>query len=297
MNSKNQVPEVVVVGASAGSGKTHALAKRYLRVLLESKDNPEVVLKSILAITFSNKASLEMKERIIDFLKRIALDDFSSLDYKKDILTGFDPQIAKLKAKEILDCLVKHYNFFQVKTIDSFINSFLMGSVLLINRSSGFRIKTDYQRNLLYSLDELIYQAEKNKRVFDLFEEFLDHYISVENRSSWFPRQDILQLVQFLFDLHNLYQEDFVFYKGEISLLIKLKKIVFEKIKTLSKILPQGFNSSSAKSIRTFVDKFDFTFNIADLPSSLVREKPLLNKLADIEQSFIEKWEIFIKIW
>ena len=62
----------VVLEASAGSGKTHNLAKRYISLLLNfdsSKTKPP--LNNILALTFTNKATIEMKERIIKYLKKI----------------------------------------------------------------------------------------------------------------------------------------------------------------------------------------------------------------------------------
>src|SRR3989338_1263391 len=67
-------PEVRVVEASAGSGKTYALAKRYVQLLLNPAiQDQQNLMRSILAVTFTNKAALEMKARILDFLKRIAL--------------------------------------------------------------------------------------------------------------------------------------------------------------------------------------------------------------------------------
>jgi len=70
-------PEVLVVEASAGSGKTYELAGRYLRLLFDpSLNTSEIPLKNILAITFTNKACLEMKARILQFLKQLALDGF-----------------------------------------------------------------------------------------------------------------------------------------------------------------------------------------------------------------------------
>jgi len=71
-------PEVRVVEASAGSGKTYALAKRYIQLLLNPSLKPgQISMRSILAITFTNKAAFEMKARILEFLKNIALQRLS----------------------------------------------------------------------------------------------------------------------------------------------------------------------------------------------------------------------------
>ena len=67
----NDFPHIQVLAASAGSGKTSALSKRYIDFLLSPaiRTSP----RNILAITFTNKAAMEMKERIISDLKKIAL--------------------------------------------------------------------------------------------------------------------------------------------------------------------------------------------------------------------------------
>ena len=62
-----------MVEASAGSGKTTALAKRYIQILLLASRSGPLAMKHILAITFTNKAAGQMKERIVELLKRIAL--------------------------------------------------------------------------------------------------------------------------------------------------------------------------------------------------------------------------------
>ena len=65
----------VVLEASAGSGKTHNLTKRYIELLLNfnSDKKENIRIQNILALTFANKATVEMKERIIDNLKKIRL--------------------------------------------------------------------------------------------------------------------------------------------------------------------------------------------------------------------------------
>ena len=69
-----QSPQVVCLEASAGSGKTYALARRYVQLCLHlAAGTSSIPIQSILAITFTNKATWAMKSRILDFLKRIAL--------------------------------------------------------------------------------------------------------------------------------------------------------------------------------------------------------------------------------
>src|SRR3989338_8228089 len=99
-----QFPEVRVVEASAGSGKTYALAKRYVQLLLIRPEHEEggiSPLRSILAITFTNKAALEMKSRILDFLKKIALGTMPQAELK-EILEPIDLSPTEARSKAFL---------------------------------------------------------------------------------------------------------------------------------------------------------------------------------------------------
>ncbi|MFA5272156.1 MAG: UvrD-helicase domain-containing protein, partial [Candidatus Omnitrophota bacterium] len=188
MNNETQFPEVIVVEASAGSGKTFALAKRYLDLVINPRlKTTSFPLRNILAITFTNKATIEMKERILEFLKRIALDEFENKEQEKEILSslGVDKKSAQGLAAKTMEGLIDNYTYFQVKTIDSFINAILMGSALNIDRSAHFTIKHDYSKYLAYCLDNVIDLAAQDKNVLLLLEDFLMHYLFVENKSSW----------------------------------------------------------------------------------------------------------------
>ena len=80
-------PQVCIVEASAGAGKTYVLAQRYVQLLINPYLAPtEIPLDTILAITFTNKAAVEMKERILEFLKKIALDTFTDPQEKEKLL-------------------------------------------------------------------------------------------------------------------------------------------------------------------------------------------------------------------
>ena len=283
-----------MVEASAGSGKTYALAKRYLQLLIDPRmPLGNVPLRSILAITFTNKATVEMKERILELLKRIAFDLFASKEQEKDIYscleTGKD--FAREKALLVMDELIRHYNFFQVQTIDSFINAVLLGCALNIDRSASFKIKRDYRQYLAYCLDVVIDRASVDKKALQFMKEFLQHYLSVENRNSWFPKEDILGLLEFLFRLSNKYGGLFQQYKGKGADVIKKKISLFNKMRLLVEQIPQGMNKNAKASILNFIEKKNDIFEIKDIPAAFKKSAVPMNKAKEAPESFKKKWK------
>jgi len=294
MNNKIGSCEVVVVEASAGSGKTFALAKRYLQLIVNPRlVLPGIPLRNILAITFTNKATIEMKERILELLKKISLKKFTSSEEERDILNslGYTGKDLNIKCQFIMDELIKHYNFFQVQTIDSFINAILSGCALNIDRSANFQIKNDYSQYLAYCFDLTLDAAATDKEMYDLLEDFLQHYLFVENRNGWFPKEDILRLIESLFQLSNKYAGYFSTDRGETKDLIKKRKYIYELIKELSLSLPQGLNANAVRSINTFLKQNNDIFDIADLPVCLSAKLPPMNKDKYCEESFEKKWK------
>jgi len=106
-------PHILVVQASAGAGKTYSLALRYLQLLARHRTPSPEILRSILALTFTVAAAQEMKTRIISFLKDIVLRA------PRGKLLEQQSGLAQEDAKAWLDCILAHYQSFQVKTIDS----------------------------------------------------------------------------------------------------------------------------------------------------------------------------------
>lgn len=233
-----------MVEASAGSGKTYCLAVRYLKLLLNNISSKEIPHKNIIALTFSNKAAVEMKERILEFLKRFALDQFLGPKDKENLLKDIsaDSRFLKDKAFEIIDKIVGHYNLFRVQTIDSFVNALLCGCAFKFHLSSSFQIKSDYRRYLEYSFDKLIDAADKDASVRDTFLKFLRQYLYLENKKSWFPKQELLSVLVFLFNTSNIYGAGFC--RGDKSfedLLLK-RKHIRALMAELKKIMPEGAN-------------------------------------------------------
>jgi len=284
--------QVIVVEACAGSGKTYALAKHYLTLLLSGTDAQRNSLRSILAITFTNKASVEMKERILELLKRIAFDKFQTAGQKQDIISSLNisSEIAAQRALAVMDDILRNYSFFQVQTIDSFINALLLGCSSNIDRSASFKIKRDCGPFLEYCLDMAIDKACQDKQLRTLFEEFLEHYLFVEMRDGWFPKNDILLLIRGLFTMGNNYGRMFKLHDISSRDILRNKAALFKDIKHLAAIAPEGLNQTVRKSLDKFTALPGGVFDLSDLPKKMADDQPPMNKGYVAEESFLRVW-------
>jgi ATP-dependent exoDNAse (exonuclease V) beta subunit len=129
---------LTVYKASAGSGKTFTLATEYIRLLVE---NPQSY-RTILAVTFTNKATEEMKTRILSQLYGIWKQLPESDRYLKAIeeKTGLAPEIISERAGQGLANLLHNYNYFRVETIDTFFQSVLRNMARELDLTTNLRI-------------------------------------------------------------------------------------------------------------------------------------------------------------
>src|ERR1035437_2256752 len=99
MQNKN----FTIYKSSAGSGKTFTLVKEYLALALNDTSEPPSAYRRILAVTFTNKAAAEMKDRIIKALKELSMDDYTELSNNSKKLLEALKQHKKLNAFQQLD--------------------------------------------------------------------------------------------------------------------------------------------------------------------------------------------------
>lgn len=298
MNSQEwrflKFPCVDVVEASAGSGKTHALAKRYIQLIMDSQlKHEEIPLKTILAVTFTNKATIEMKQRILEFLKKIALDAFSDKEEKEDLFLSlpFTENKAKKVAHAIIENIISHYNFFQIQTIDSFINMLLSGCAFHLGLASNFRIKENYRTYLEYSLDKLIDKAQIDKDILRIFEDFLEYYLFVENKEGWFSKEDIFRLIESLYNYRGIYGEKFRKPDSEIKNLLRKKQTIIDLIKKISHGMPEQSDGRFIKSLHSFLEKNKNSFNIKDLSQYFKREEFPMKKNMKAPEKIVQLWD------
>src|SRR5208337_5128674 len=131
-------PHFTVLKASAGSGKTHTLSERFVQFLLSDKV-PRNSLRNMLAITFSNNAAKEMKERTLSRLKEVYFGDEPKIRELSNI-TSLDVENMREKAGLLIGEILDSYSDFQVKTIDSFMTTVFKASAIDFGYNPDFDI-------------------------------------------------------------------------------------------------------------------------------------------------------------
>src|SRR3989304_2957790 len=144
MVEKLNFPQARIIDASAGSGKTHALTNRFILLIL-SRQIPYNDLTNILAITFTNNAAREMKQRILKTLKKLALNE--ECVEKRQIC-----EEGNLKSEEVVkgarravEAIIERYSDFHVQTIDSFMRRILSASTLELDLPMDNEITESYR--------------------------------------------------------------------------------------------------------------------------------------------------------
>ncbi len=282
MKKDTSFPQVYVVKASAGSGKTYALARHYLKLLLSEKSSPEEV-ENILAITFTNKASREMKERISDLLKRLALDKFADPREEEELLSSIhiDKKQAQAKARQLISYIISNYNFFQVKTIDSFINMILLGCAWSLGLSSRFKIQDNPAEYLRYGLYECIDTADKDKKIQKVFENFLHQYIYLVGRRSWLPTADMLVLMDSMLYHLNVFGGRFRKFDLKKESIFKEKQQLLALYRRLRENLPEGTSGTFSNTLDNFLEENSEIFDFQEIS----RRKTFLGEMLPVSKT------------
>ncbi len=286
-------PEVRVVEASAGSGKTYCLACRYVQLLLfASPGARQILMRNILAITFTNKAAYAMKGRILEFLKKIALEKMSA-DEVRGILNplGLSLALAKPHAARIMQDLICRYNFFQVQTIDSFINALLSGCAFKIGLSAGFKIKRNYLEYLEHSFDRMIDRAFDDKSLREILSRFLHQYLFLENKTGWFPKKDMLDLLSALYIQSNTYGGDFVPMGLKSDGIYAQKKEILGLFRDLRTVLPQGAHKRFVESLDGFLGEYQDGFDFDRVSEYFGRQSVPVTKGVYVAPAVDELWQ------
>ncbi|APG65713.1 DNA helicase UvrD [Tenacibaculum todarodis] len=213
-----------VYNASAGSGKTFTLVKEYLKILLQSEDIFR--FQKVLAITFTNKAAGEMKERVMENLQ--AFSEGNKTDLYPKILeeTSLDATTITERSKKVLDAILQNYSAFSITTIDSFTHKIIKSFAFDLGLSLNFEVEMDAVSLLNEAVDVLISKIGTDKKLTETLIEFsLD---KADDDKSWDVSKELYEFARILLneddnlhfrELADKSLEDFT------SLKIKLQKL------------------------------------------------------------------------
>lgn len=190
---------LTIYDAAAGAGKTYTLVKNYLLKLLSSNNNGRY--KQILAITFTNKAVSEMKERILSTLYKFSLKEPDGNDNPmfseiQNILQ-LDDVTLKKRSLDVLNFILHNYTAFSVQTIDKFTQSIIRTFAFDLNLSNSFEVQLDQKIILEEAVDQLLMEVGKEEKVTSIVLKYVAQQI--ENDKSWDIKLLLIDLGMLLF--------------------------------------------------------------------------------------------------
>ena len=178
--------------ASAGSGKTYRLTQDYIHLLFQPQKEREH--RRILAVTFTNKATDEMKSRILKELHALAQGEKS--DYRAGLMEKFrmDETSVNERAKHILTAILHDYSSFSISTIDKFFQQVIRSFARDIGVHGGYNLELDSSSTLEQSVDNLFLDLSKveNKQLLQWLTQFAEERI--EQSENWNMRGNIMEL-------------------------------------------------------------------------------------------------------
>jgi ATP-dependent exoDNAse (exonuclease V) beta subunit len=221
-----------IYNASAGSGKTFTLVKAYLTKLILS--NRPDFFKHILAITFTNKAVGEMKERILESLFAFASEKILKQDNAMFSIICSETELSKpevhKRAKRAVNYILHNYSSFDVETIDRFNHRLIRTFARDLKLPTNFEVNLDVQTLLAEAIDRLISQVGLDSNLTSLILDF--SFEKVEDDKSWDISSDLKKISKLLYNENDLPHVEKLKNKS-LSDFVSLKKHLIQKKKQL----------------------------------------------------------------
>ncbi|MFR9523148.1 MAG: UvrD-helicase domain-containing protein [Rikenellaceae bacterium] len=177
-----------IYNASAGSGKTYTLAYKYVRDVVEEP----MLYRNILAVTFTNKATEEMKRRILGEIHALASGDKSNYIDKLQADLSLSEAVIRKRALEVRGAILHDYSRFTILTIDRFFQRIIRAFIQELGIDINYNIELDPTTLLTQSADRIIEEVAVNAELKSWIGEFIEERI--EDGRSWNIQEGVLSL-------------------------------------------------------------------------------------------------------
>jgi ATP-dependent exoDNAse (exonuclease V) beta subunit len=211
----------IIYKSSAGSGKTYTLTLEYLKLALAHPG----AFRQILAVTFTNKATQEMKERILEFLERLSKEvkPGEFLDQELMVHLGIDAVELQKRSRNTLLDILHAYGYFAVSTIDSFFQRVIRSFAREMDLQAKFDLELDQDAVLERLVDRLVAKVAEDKSLRQWLVDYAEEQI-VDGKS-WDIRKGIKDLGKEIFqEKFKAYKEIFQESVGQEGFLVDFRK-------------------------------------------------------------------------
>lgn len=244
-----------IYSASAGSGKTYALAKTYLTLLLSN--NSATKFRQILAITFTNKAVDEMKTRILDNLFAFGQDTVP--EKQKGLFQSLCGELSlseeqlRQRSQIILKRILHNYSFFEISTIDKFNHKIIKTFARDLHLSQNFEVELNLDLLLEEAVGRILERAGNDEKLTEVLIAF--SLEKIDDDKSWNITYDLIEIGKLLFQENHsahidpLREKSIGDFQDIQKRITSESKAIVEKVKQLAQsvlqeIENQGFDFS-----------------------------------------------------
>lgn len=279
-----------IYNASAGSGKTFTLVKAYLNTLLFS--NKPDYFKTILAITFTNKAVGEMKERIMSNLKDFSKEKILAEPSDMAIAVSSDIGLPVLeihkRAKKAINYILHNYGSFDVETIDHFNHRLIRAFAKDLKLATNFEVELDVDALLNEAVDRVINLAGTDTVLTTVMLDFT--FEKADDDKSWDITFDLKEISNLLKSENDLVHVEKIRNKS-ITDFLDFKKNISQKASITKANISSVANKFIAEMERNGLDFSDFSRNYVENYINKLLTNDFYNIKYDAiwQQSFGEK--------
>ncbi|MFR9503157.1 MAG: UvrD-helicase domain-containing protein [Rikenellaceae bacterium] len=303
-----------IYNASAGSGKTYTLAYKYIRDVIEEP----MLYRNILAVTFTNKATEEMKRRILGEIHSLASGNASNYLERLQTELSLSETLIRKRALHVRTNILHDYSRFTILTIDRFFQRIIRAFIQELGIDINYNIELDPTAILSQSADRIVEEVSTNEQLKRWISEFIEERI--EDGRSWDIHEGVLSLGSEIFKESNRERLERPNSKEELKAIVERFNRECEQSKgqmkrcattaleiiTADSLTTESFSGKS----RSFAKYFDI---IADgtikEPTKTLRDRaqstagwgkgveataaklqPLLSEIIDLYDNNIKRW-------
>ncbi len=244
-----------VYKASAGSGKTYTLASEYLRLAL-SERGVRQSFWSILAVTFTNKATEEMKSRILSLLDALAKGEQPALSNDLTNALNCSPNELKERALRLRGSILHHYSDFSILTIDRFFQQILQAFVREAGLRPGYTVELDSARLLDEAVAKVMEDAGSDAALHGWITRLMEDNINAGK--SWDVSPRLRTLGQ------EVFKESYLYFSDDFHKKLTDKDELASYIKKVEQLAKDFEQQMAAISNRTAVHLQQCELSVSD---------------------------------